>query len=1078
MLCGHCDHENPPNARYCNQCGQSLQARAIRNYTPRHLQRRILENASAMAGERKPVTVLFVDIVDSVELSTTLGEDDWHQLLDAFFGRLTEAVHAFDGTVNQYTGDGIMALFGAPIALERHAEMAARAALRILESLRPLADDTLERHRRRLRIRQGLNSGEVVVAAIGDDLRMDYTAKGQITALAARLESHAAPNTILLSGFTAALLSPRFLLSPLRPMLVKGIEHPVSSYRLHGVREVDPAEEGPRALLGRETELAQLHEYARSALAGPGQVVRLHGETGVGKEAVLRTFLRQLPETVDPAPTVYRLQAEPHHRAEPALLWRRLMAVVMQQPHDAEGAALAQAFDALCRRWGLADTEDAAVAAAVAGLRRWLEQGEPPAPGEAELEALVGVVEALLRSDFPQQPAVVLLSNLQDLDAVVGGTVLEPMLRHLQQSRWLIVATYRSGWQPPWLDWVDSHEIEIGPLPAQAGRDYLDQLLGTHRSLLPVKRAILRAAAGNPLHIREAARELQASGVIEKRRRYWVLREAVPPIPVPASIRAALSARVDALPPTRKSLLQVMAVIGSQVRRDLLHAVSGLAPGELERQLGDLEAAQMLRPRGQDAAVWRFSRPALREVCLQGLLREQRQTLHRTVAAALGEQEPLPRAAILDHLEAAEDWPAAAAFALEHAEALGWPAPQARAEALQRAEGLASQAEDAALALRVRAQRLLLQLARGGEGRSLRQNLPPQAGPPPPAWTLAAGLAAWLDGTPVAQCWPDVVDDGGGAVAARAGGEAGAAAAGPAAPAPEAAPPAPASYAGALPALLALGEGDPARARRALRIAPPPPALAALLAAVAHGLGGRVDDAAQALAPLCGEASPAGMLAAALAQLLTPYRDEDSPGPVGAGVATLPADYGLLHELMLLARLWAFYQSYRAAGRPAPVAEVRGPLQAEQQRGGSPLLQGLRALFLVRLQLDEGARRAAREQLGQWDNLLAAQPLLRLPAQLLQAEIAEEGEGLLTLFRRSESRLEELRHAVEDSGCLIYAPWVLELQARAQRGQDEGQAAALRAQAAGLRRQLGWRVADADADADAAPDPESDPGSD
>src|SRR6516165_7157088 len=219
MSCRSCGQANPPEARFCNGCGARLTATPAvpepRSYTPRHLVEKILTSKGALEGERKPVTVLFADVVRSMELAERLDPEEWHRLLDRLFRVLADGIHRFEGTINQYTGDGIMALFGAPIAHEDHALRACAAALELTRELGALAAEVRRETGLDVTVRMGLNSGEVVVGRIGDDLRMDYTAQGHTVGLAARMEQMADSGKVLLSGETAKLVSGYFQLRDL-----------------------------------------------------------------------------------------------------------------------------------------------------------------------------------------------------------------------------------------------------------------------------------------------------------------------------------------------------------------------------------------------------------------------------------------------------------------------------------------------------------------------------------------------------------------------------------------------------------------------------------------------------------------------------------------------------------------------------------------------------------------------------------------------------------------------------------------------------------------------------------------------
>src|SRR5216684_5084415 len=237
VSCSSCGQENPAAARFCNGCGARLAAPPAttpepRSYTPRHLVEKILASKSALEGERKPVTVLFADVARSMELAERVDPEEWHRLLDRLFRILADGVHRYEGTINQYTGDGIMALFGAPIAHEDHAQRACAAALELARDLGALADDVRHESGLDFAVRMGLNSGEVVVGRIGDDLRMDYTAQGHVVGLAARVQQMADPGKALLTGHTAKLVSGYFQLRDLGETRIKGLNDPLHVFEL------------------------------------------------------------------------------------------------------------------------------------------------------------------------------------------------------------------------------------------------------------------------------------------------------------------------------------------------------------------------------------------------------------------------------------------------------------------------------------------------------------------------------------------------------------------------------------------------------------------------------------------------------------------------------------------------------------------------------------------------------------------------------------------------------------------------------------------------------------------------------
>ena len=299
--CDRCGNKVSSSAKFCSQCGHPLTSAggprftSPKNYTPQHIADKILTAQVAVEGERKQVTVLFADIRGSMELLADRDPEAAQKLLDPVLERMIEAVHRYEGTVNRVMGDGIMALFGAPIAHEDHAVRACYAGLRMQEAVKRYADQVQHSHGVAVSIRVGLNSGEIVVCAIGNDLHMDYTVVGQTANLAARLQQMATPGTVLTTPDTLALAEGYIAVRPLGPVPVKGLPHLVQVYEVTGAGAVRSriqvaAERGLTRFVGRDVELAQLQRALRLANSGHGQVIAIVGEAGVGKSRLIREF--------------------------------------------------------------------------------------------------------------------------------------------------------------------------------------------------------------------------------------------------------------------------------------------------------------------------------------------------------------------------------------------------------------------------------------------------------------------------------------------------------------------------------------------------------------------------------------------------------------------------------------------------------------------------------------------------------------------------------------------------------------------------------------------------------------------
>jgi class 3 adenylate cyclase len=305
LKCSSCGFENAPGIKFCGECGKPLGGAAKpgalpdpRSYTPKHLAEKILTSRSALEGERKQVTVLFADVKGSMELAEQMDAEEWHTILEGFFKILTDGIHRFEGSVNQYTGDGIMALFGAPIAHEDHAQRACYTALYMRDALERYADELRRIQGVSLSTRIGINSGEVVVGKIGDDLRMDYTAQGHTVGLAQRVEACAAADSIYLTEYTARLVDGYFALRDLGEFALKGVSGPLRVFELQRVGSLRTRLEVSRSrgfsrFVGRQDETATLEAALTRAIGRSAQVVGIVGEPGLGKSRLCFEFLER-----------------------------------------------------------------------------------------------------------------------------------------------------------------------------------------------------------------------------------------------------------------------------------------------------------------------------------------------------------------------------------------------------------------------------------------------------------------------------------------------------------------------------------------------------------------------------------------------------------------------------------------------------------------------------------------------------------------------------------------------------------------------------------------------------------------
>jgi class 3 adenylate cyclase len=605
-----------------------------RAYTPNHLAEKILRSRSALEGERKQVTVLFVDVKDSMRLAERVGAEAWHRVLDRFFALLTDAIHRFEGTVNQYTGDGVMALFGAPLAHEDHAQRACHAALRIREEMRGFAQELRRSSKLRFAVRVGLNSGEVIVGAIGDDLRMDYTAQGHTVGLAARMQQSAGTGRIYLTGDTAALVSEYFELEAVGRLRVKGVRGQVRAYELRGPGAVATRIEASRArgfsrFVGRAEELARLDGALERASAGQGQVLTVIGAPGLGKSrlcehAVTRWRAQGLSITEARCPS--------HGRALPFAALRELLHSFTGCAREASDPARRKRVRSHLRRLRSASGDDQALVFEFLGLTG---DGAKPLGSRARRDRLFALVCGLVQERSAREPTVVAVDDVQWIDAES-----EQFLSHLADAvgwtRTLLLLNARPEYGPPWLSLSYSETLALPPLGEEDSARLLADLLGDGADLAPLRALVAARAAGNPLFAEEIVQSLVEQGALERSPGGARLLRPVAEISIPPNVQSLIGARIDSLPAPAKHALQLASVIGKRFHERELRAVLEEDAESLVPALRALQAADLIHPESTEpAAPFTFNHPLTQEVAYALQLQETRAERHAKVARAL-----------------------------------------------------------------------------------------------------------------------------------------------------------------------------------------------------------------------------------------------------------------------------------------------------------------------------------------------------------------------------------------------------------------------------------------------------------
>jgi class 3 adenylate cyclase len=587
IVCPNCQHENVPGDKFCGECGQALgeslrpsQAPAKldkaepQSYTPKHLADKILTNRKTLEGERKLVTVMFADVAGFTSLSEKLDPEDVHRIMDGCCRILVDEIHRFEGTVGEFRGDGLMALFGAPIAHEDHAQRACYATLAIQQKLIPYSEEMKQRYGIDFRMRMGLNSGMVVVGAIGDDLRMDYTAMGDTTNLAARMETAAEPGSVLVSESTHRLAKEFFEFASSQALQVKGKQEPVEAYTLLRPTEVDTrigasVAKGLTRFVGRKQEIETLREAFAKVQSGEGQVVGLVGEAGVGKSRLLLEFRSLLPQG-----NYNYLEGQCLHYGG-SMPYLPLLDILRSFLGIKEGEPEFVIRNRMKER--------------ILGLDENLKDLIPPfqellslkvddeaysrlEPKEKREKTFEAFRDLLIRSTR-DRPLVLTVEDLQWIDQT-SEQFLDYMIGWLPRTRILLLLLYRPEYVHQWGSKSYYNMIGVGHLSTNSSAELVGAILEGGEVVPELKELILNRAAGNPLFMEELTQTLLQNGSIQRTGDRFVLTKEITSSQVPDTVQGIIAARMDRLEESLKRIMQVAAVIGREFAFRILETIT------------------------------------------------------------------------------------------------------------------------------------------------------------------------------------------------------------------------------------------------------------------------------------------------------------------------------------------------------------------------------------------------------------------------------------------------------------------------------------------------------------------------
>jgi class 3 adenylate cyclase/tetratricopeptide (TPR) repeat protein len=604
-------------------------------YTPSYLTEKILASRSTLEGERKQVTVMFADIKGSMALIEGLDPEEARQRLTPVLHLMMEAVHRYEGTVNQVMGDGIMALFGAPVAHEDHVLRACYAALAMQKSLQRYGAEVRRTQGLTVQIRIGLNSGEVVVGAISNDLFMDYSAVGQTTHLAARMEQLANPGSILLPASTLSLVQGLVQVKAVGVVPIKGLTEPVEVFELVGAAVVRPwfritVAQGLTRFVGRHLELQALGDTLAQAACGHGQLVAINGEPGLGKSRLLYEFCH------GPLTAGWRILETggvSYGQSTPYLPIRDLLSAYFQIDDQDDEPMIQEKVDKRLA-WDTVLQETRPVVQALLDVGIDDPEWQTLDPPQRHWRIIEGVKRLLLQQSRVL-PLLILMENLHWIDAETQA-VLNSLVESLPADRLLLVVSYRPEYQHGWGSKTYYTQLRLHPLLPEAAEELLEGLLGEAAELQMVKQLLHERTEGNPFFLEESVHTLVETQVLNGERGAYRLAKPLASIQVPATVQVILAARIDRLPPEEKLLLQSAAVIGREMPFPLLQAIAELPEAKLRQSLAHLQKTEFLYETSlYPDPVYTFKHALTHEVAYGSLLQGQRRVLHARIVEAI-----------------------------------------------------------------------------------------------------------------------------------------------------------------------------------------------------------------------------------------------------------------------------------------------------------------------------------------------------------------------------------------------------------------------------------------------------------
>jgi predicted ATPase/class 3 adenylate cyclase len=644
LICKECGTENSPQNKYCNNCAHDLRESVEispidyskpQSYTPKHLKDKILTIRSSIEGEHKLVTVFFADVADYTSMSEKLDPEEVHQIMDGCFKILIDEIHKYEGTINQFTGDGVMALFGAPVAHEDHAQRACYAALSVQKAMGEYGEKIKKDTGVDFKMRIGLNSGPVVVGSIGDDLRMYYTAVGDTTNLASRMENAADAGSVLVSENTHKIARSYFEFESIGKLEVKGKEKPQEAYTIIKAGEVETrigasVAKGLTRFVGRRNSMAALMEVWEKAKAGSGQVVGIVGEAGVGKSRVLLEFQNRFSKDE----VMYLEGSCLHYGSSMAYL---PILDILRSYYDLNEGDREYILRKKIRDKTLeADEELKGVIAPFEDLLslkvddEGFHKLEPLQKREKTFEA----IRDLLIRESQNKPLILAIEDLHWIDNTTEE-FLNYLIGWLANTPILLILLYRPEYTHQWGSKSYYTQIGLDQLGIESSADLVRAMLEGGDVASDLRELVLNRAAGNPLFMEEFTHTLLENGSIQKQDDQFILRQGASDIQVPDTIQGIIAARMDRLEADLKRTMQVASVIGRDFAFRILQTITGMRE-ELKSHLLNLQGLEFIYEKQLFPELeYIFKHALTQEVAYNSLLQKRKKEIHEKIGRAI-----------------------------------------------------------------------------------------------------------------------------------------------------------------------------------------------------------------------------------------------------------------------------------------------------------------------------------------------------------------------------------------------------------------------------------------------------------